>query len=56
MAHALHLTVIAEGVETIGQLRVLERLGCDQAQGFYFGRPRHPEAIGVVAARPEPGT
>ena len=39
MAHAVDLTVIAEGVETERQLDVLQRLGCDQAQGFYFGRP-----------------
>ncbi|MGW5642414.1 sensor domain-containing protein [Saccharopolyspora sp. NPDC003752] len=39
MAHAVKLTVVAEGVETAGQLDLLRRLGCDQAQGFYIGRP-----------------
>jgi EAL domain-containing protein (putative c-di-GMP-specific phosphodiesterase class I) len=39
MAHAVDLSVIAEGVENERQLEVLQRLGCDQAQGFYFGRP-----------------
>ena len=39
MAHAVELSVIAEGVENERQLAVLQRLGCDQAQGFYFGRP-----------------
>ena len=29
----------AEGVETAEQAMVMRRLGCDQLQGFYFGRP-----------------
>ncbi|TNC29766.1 sensor domain-containing protein [Amycolatopsis alkalitolerans] len=39
MAHAIGLLVVAEGVETASQAEILLRLGCDQAQGFYFGRP-----------------
>jgi diguanylate cyclase (GGDEF)-like protein/PAS domain S-box-containing protein len=39
MARALSLEVIAEGVENEAQLIELRRLGCDQAQGFYFERP-----------------
>jgi diguanylate cyclase (GGDEF)-like protein/PAS domain S-box-containing protein len=39
LGHGLGLSVIAEGVETKGQLDELLRLGCDQAQGFYLGRP-----------------
>jgi diguanylate cyclase (GGDEF)-like protein/PAS domain S-box-containing protein len=34
MAHSLDLTVVAEGVETPGQLRHLARQGCDAIQGF----------------------
>ena len=41
LAHALGITVVAEGVETRGQLTRLRSLGCDQAQGFLFARP-HP--------------
>jgi EAL domain-containing protein (putative c-di-GMP-specific phosphodiesterase class I) len=37
--------VIAEGVETQGQLAELRRLGCDQAQGYYFTRPESPSKI-----------
>jgi diguanylate cyclase (GGDEF)-like protein len=39
LAQALGLAVVAEGVETPGQLRTLERLGCDLVQGFLFARP-----------------
>jgi diguanylate cyclase (GGDEF)-like protein/PAS domain S-box-containing protein len=43
MAGALGLTVVAEGVETAGQLRTLVSLKCDHAQGYYFARPMPPE-------------
>jgi EAL domain-containing protein (putative c-di-GMP-specific phosphodiesterase class I) len=39
MGHALRLKVIAEGVENPAQVAFLRRLGCDEMQGFYFGRP-----------------
>ena len=39
MAAALSLDVVAEGVETELQLRVLRELGCQVAQGFLFARP-----------------
>lgn len=39
MAHAVDLTVVAEGVEQVEQLEILRALGCDQAQGFHLGRP-----------------
>lgn len=39
MAHNLGLHVIAEGVEEEAQIRLLEKLGCDIVQGFFFGRP-----------------
>jgi diguanylate cyclase (GGDEF)-like protein/PAS domain S-box-containing protein len=40
MARALRLTTIAEGVEEVGQLHALRRLGCDLAQGFLFTTPQ----------------
>ncbi|MEH0937382.1 putative bifunctional diguanylate cyclase/phosphodiesterase [Micromonospora psammae] len=39
LAHALDLTVTAEGVETEGQADRLRAIGCDAGQGWYFGRP-----------------
>jgi EAL domain-containing protein (putative c-di-GMP-specific phosphodiesterase class I) len=52
MAQNLHLTVIAEGVETEQQAAFLRRHGCEQAQGYYFGRPVAPEQIAPRLARP----
>jgi diguanylate cyclase (GGDEF)-like protein/PAS domain S-box-containing protein len=45
LAHALGVVALAEGVETEAQHHVLERLGCDQCQGYYFGTPAEPEVI-----------
>jgi PAS domain S-box-containing protein len=39
MAHGLRLEVIAEGVETEGQLALLAQNGCDEIQGYLFSRP-----------------
>lgn len=39
LAHNLALSVVAEGVETEQQLQIIEQLGCEEIQGFYFSKP-----------------
>jgi diguanylate cyclase (GGDEF)-like protein/PAS domain S-box-containing protein len=43
LAHSLNMTVVAEGVETRGQLDALTALSCNAAQGYFFARPLPPE-------------
>jgi len=43
MGKTLHLTVVAEGVETQEQATFLQEQICDQMQGFYFSRPVAPD-------------
>jgi EAL domain-containing protein (putative c-di-GMP-specific phosphodiesterase class I) len=45
MAHQLQLRVIAEGVENLEQFDFLADNGCDELQGFLFGRPKAAEAL-----------
>jgi EAL domain-containing protein (putative c-di-GMP-specific phosphodiesterase class I) len=39
LAHSLKLNVVAEGVETEEQSRLLRVLSCDEMQGYLFSRP-----------------
>lgn len=39
LAHSAKCEVVAEGVETLEQLKLLEEMDCDFAQGFYLSRP-----------------
>lgn len=39
MAHKLNLTVVAEGVETLEQEQAVRDFGCDQLQGYLYGKP-----------------
>lgn len=50
MAHNLNLKVVAEGVETTGQLAFLAANHCDEIQGFYFSRPVPAEEMGKILA------
>jgi predicted signal transduction protein with EAL and GGDEF domain len=45
LAHALGLKVVAEGVETLRQQKVLVDMGCDELQGFLFARPMTARAL-----------
>lgn len=40
MARNLHMSVIAEGVETQAQANILIESGCDECQGYFFGKPQ----------------
>jgi diguanylate cyclase (GGDEF)-like protein len=48
LAHLLDLTVVSEGVETAAQRQILAELGSDFCQGFYFGQPMSPDALGTM--------
>ena len=45
MATSLGLDIVAEGVETSAQLRVLEELGCGKAQGYLLSMPVPAESM-----------
>ena len=48
----LGLKVVAEGVETVEELRCLARLGCDEVQGYYLSKPmREADVVGWVEMR-----
>ncbi len=52
LARGLGLTVVAEGVETAGQLEGLRREGCAQVQGYLLGRPAPIESfVGSILER-----
>ena len=45
IAHSLELDVVAEGVEREDQLRTLQAMGCDLAQGYYFSKPQDTQGM-----------
>src|SRR3954451_16386065 len=52
LANGLGLDVVAEGVETPTQLKLLGELGCQFGQGYLFSRPLAGEAAGSLLTRP----
>jgi EAL domain-containing protein (putative c-di-GMP-specific phosphodiesterase class I) len=44
------LKVVAEGVETEAQIKLLTELNCEMAQGYFFARPGDAEAIHHILA------
>ena len=50
MAHALGMTIVGEGIESPDQLTDLQRLGCDEGQGFLLARPQSAEAMTSLLA------
>ncbi|MEF2552985.1 bifunctional diguanylate cyclase/phosphodiesterase [Aurantimonas sp. A2-1-M11] len=45
MAHHMKMKVTAEGIETQEQVDLLKSLGCDQLQGYFFGKPMPAERV-----------
>ena len=39
IGNSLNIEVVAEGVETLRHVRLLQRMDCDILQGFVFGKP-----------------
>lgn len=58
LGHGLNMRIVAEGVETGGQLALLRELGCDEYQGYLFSRPLAADAVpAMLGLLPErPGT
>jgi len=50
MANSLRLDVVAEGVETIQQVALLQKLQCKYGQGYYFSRPLSAEGTAALLA------
>ena len=54
LAHSLELTVVAEGVETEEQARLLHLLNCDEMQGHLFSKPVLSEIFEEASLIPPP--
>ena len=53
LGHNLGLKVVAEGIETEEQLRIVRELGCDSGQGYYFSEPlAAPEFFAFISRNP----
>ncbi len=55
LSRALGIEVIAEGVETTGQLEALRREGCHEMQGFHFSRPQPLADLAATLLRIDAG-
>ncbi len=57
LGHSFGLQTVAEGVETVDQLKLLRSLGCDLGQGHFWGRPLPPETVlSLLLAEQGPGS
>jgi EAL domain-containing protein (putative c-di-GMP-specific phosphodiesterase class I) len=50
MAQSLKLHVVAEGVETQAEMLFLQTHNCEEAQGYYFGRPVPADQFALLLA------
>ncbi len=51
LGHSLGLRVLAEGIETQAQADFLQRIGCELAQGYWFGRPQAASDLASTLTR-----
>lgn len=51
LGHGLKLKVIAEGVETQAQADFLKLKGCDEVQGYFYGRPMEADDLALLIER-----
>lgn len=51
MAHALSMSVVAEGVENQRQMMMLKELQCDEIQGYYISKPLPPSQLNSILQR-----
>lgn len=54
LLRTLGAEVVAEGAETLDDLKFIRALGCDRVQGYLFGRPVAPEEARALAAAAKP--
>ena len=54
LAHALDMNIVAEGIEDLGQARMVKELGLELAQGYLFSRPVAEEEALTMLANPWP--
>ena len=52
LAHSMHMTVVAEGVETREQADFLHAAGCDVAQGYLYSAPIPAAEVAAFLAKP----
>jgi EAL domain-containing protein (putative c-di-GMP-specific phosphodiesterase class I) len=52
LGRSLELCVIAEGVETLEQKRLLTSVGCHEGQGYYFAKPLPADKIAALLKHP----
>lgn len=55
MANKLELGLLAEGVETKEQVELLQKIGCDQVQGYYYAKPMPQEEFFELLKKQELG-
>ncbi|MGO8184642.1 EAL domain-containing protein [Rhizobium leguminosarum] len=52
LAHGLGLKVVAEGIETETEWQMLAQMGCEEGQGYFFGKPQSSAALIVLSRQP----